>query len=178
MARKTVQDEPAVRKGLLVVAGVAVGVALLAFIVTRVFLGGGGGGIPLPSSPAVPGVAAPVHTATPAPTNNEVTSGGRDPFSAPQGLAPVATPVPATSAPATPAPTALASNPAQHYTLSLVKVSATAMDLKFNNVPISNVHAGTKLPDGVVVQSIGNGCAAFDQGGQIFLVCQGQTVKR
>lgn len=181
MARKTAVDEPPVRKGLLVVGGVAVGAALLGFLIIHFALGGGGGENPLPSTPAAPGVAVPVATATP--SSNEVTSGGRDPFGAPQGLAPIATAAPAAAPAAVSAPAPSASvlasqqvNP--HFTLNVVKVAGSAADLKFDGKSITGVHAGDKLPDGVVVQKVADGCATFDQGGKVFSVCQGQTVKR
>src|SRR5439155_739527 len=84
MAKKTFTDEPPVRKSLLIVAGVAVGAALLGFIIVHFAFSSGGGGTPLPSTSVVPGV----------------------------------------------------------------------------------------------VQKISGSCASFDQGGTIFSVCQGQTVKR
>jgi hypothetical protein len=188
MARTQAQDEPVVRKSLLIVAGAAAGAALIGFVLMNFVFGGGGDTAATSPAPAAQsqtgGVTAPVHTATPT-ANNEVTSGGRDPF-APQGLAavPAAAPAaPAAAAPAAPAPSAsvLASqqvNPNPHFTLNVVKVYGSAADVKFDDKSIEGVHAGDKLPSGVVVKKVADGCAAFDQGGKTFSVCQGQTVKR
>ena len=91
MARRKQQEaEPPIRKSFLIFGGVAVGVALIAFILMNFVLKGSGGGAPI--GPAVSPAAitqpsgavaqtAPVHTAAPAATPQEVTPGGRDPFS-------------------------------------------------------------------------------------------------
>lgn len=185
MARTLTQEEPAVRKGLLIVAGAAVGAAILGFILMNFVLKGGGSSpsAPLPTA-AAPGIgSSSIPTATPVPANDEDTPGGRDPFSGPVGIAPLASSAPAAAAApavqAAPKPSVLAVaqvNP--HFSLNVVKVTGNAADLKFDGKAISGVHPGDKLPDGVQVQNVGDGCASFNQGGQIFSVCQGQTVQR
>jgi hypothetical protein len=183
MARKQFEEEKPVRKSVLIIGAVALGAAILGFVLMNFVFGGSDNVAPLPSTPTVPGVAAPVATPTPIPVNNEETSGGRDPFSGPQGLAAVTTPAPAaptaSTAPASASTQTLASaQVTPHFTLNVVKVTGDSADLKFDDKSITGVHAGDKLPDGVVVQKVGDGCASFDQGGQVFSVCQGQTVKR
>jgi len=173
MATKTISDEPAVRKSLIYV-GVAAVAAVVGFFLVSHFLLGGSSNTPLPSVPALPHTVSTVPNVTPAPTPGEETSGGSDPFSHPVGMAPAPAQVPVA---ATPAASVLAStqvNP--HFTLSVAQVTGTAANLTFNGKAISAVHAGDKLPDGVVVQKVASGCAQFSQGGKLFSVCQGQTV--
>jgi hypothetical protein len=189
MARTLTEEAPPVRKGILIVAGAAIGAALIGFILMNFVLKGGSGTAPtqpLPTSAVNPalGGTSPLSTATPVPVSNEVTPGGRDPFGNAVGIAPIATPAPvvapAAQAPAPAAKTAvLASDQVnQHFSLTVVKVSGNSADLKFNGKAISGVHPGDKLPSGVQVQNVGDGCASFNQGGQVFSVCEGQTVQR
>jgi hypothetical protein len=184
MARKMTEDQPAVRKGLLITCGAAIGAALLGFILINFVLGGHGAGTAPTTGTAattttVGTSTSPLATATPQPVSNEITPGGRDPFSAPLGIAPVASP-PAAAAPAAPTQTKVlaSSETPQHFSLFVAKVTGHTADIKFDDKPISGVNAGDTLPDGVVVKSVGDGCASFSQGGQTFSVCQGQTVQR
>ncbi len=189
MARKVTEEQPAVRKSLLVICGVAIGAALIGFVLVNFVLAGhGGGAAPSTASSTatstLPQSNTPLSTTTPAPASNEETPGGRDPFSGPIGIAPLSAPAPSAApaaqaaAPAPKASVLAAEQVNPHFSLNVVKVSGSAVDLKFDGKSISGAHAGDKLPDGVIVNRVGDGCASFDQGGKVFSVCQGQTVQR
>ena len=77
--RRKQQSEP-IRKSFLIVGGIAIGVALITFVLmTFVLGGGGGGGSALPSTPPA-AITQPTPAPTPTPSPG-LQPGGRDPFS-------------------------------------------------------------------------------------------------
>jgi hypothetical protein len=92
MAKRSKSAQPPVRKSFLVFGGIVIGVAVLGFVVSTFVLGGGGGGddaapaAPVTSSAPAGAVPNTDGTATDGgPTSsvpkNELTPGGRNPFS-------------------------------------------------------------------------------------------------
>lgn len=89
MAKKTFEQEPAVRKSFLVVGGVAIAAVLMGFVLmTFVFGGGGGGGddvaVPTPAAQTSNGGGTGTGVApqpTPVPVEPAgLQEGGRNPF--------------------------------------------------------------------------------------------------
>jgi hypothetical protein len=117
--KKKKAPEPAVRKSLLITGGVAVGAALLGFVLMT-FLGGGGGGEEEAATELATLGGATIPIASGAPVAGgpgtdpiELTPGGRDPFvskappsAAPAGSSSGPAPAPVPAAAPVPAPAA------------------------------------------------------------------------
>lgn len=175
MAPKKVET-PAVRKSFLVFGGVAVGVAVIGFVVMNL-LGGGGGeadlvtppqGSPagVVSTPAAGDPAAnpaPVSTPAPAPAAPGLNPGGRDPFS----------PVAASAPTAVLGTTVYNTGP----TVTVLNVYADAADVQIDDKVYEGAKPGTVV-GGMILESVAGSCASFDREGDRFQVCEGDRVTR
>jgi hypothetical protein len=186
--------------------GVAVGCAILGFVVMNFLAGGGGGnadddsavlststaplaspGAPEPGSDAA---AAASPSATPA---NQLVPGGRDPFdagslSATPAPAPTVAPAPVAPVPVQPQPTQ-APVPQAYRTdpviVGIKSVSADAADVWIDDTEHSAVSRGEELDARFAVERIDTAsrCAilrdtAAPSGSQSFTLCENQTVRR
>jgi hypothetical protein len=206
MAKRRGPAAPPVRKSFLVIGGVALGCALLGFVVMNFLAGGGGDAVddsavlstsnaPLASpgalAPGSDGAAAASPSATPA---NQLVPGGRDPFD-PGSLAATPAPVqvvPVAPAPVQPQPTqvpvpqaALRTNPADPVVIGMKSVSADAADVWIDDTEHSDVRRGEELDGRFAVERIDtpSRCAilrdaAAPSGSQSFTLCENQTVRR
>jgi hypothetical protein len=170
--------QAAVRKSVYVFGGVAVGVALLGFVLMSVVGGGGAGDTPFPSSPPS-AMTPPAPSAPSAPTGaaaqQGLRPGGRDPFEA---LVAASAP----QAPSTPEPKAEELNGAPITTLKymmLYKVvfNGQAAYMQYDDSGARQLVAvGDKTFNGYVVQTIGADCADFLKDGKTVHLCTGQQI--
>lgn len=179
MAKKRVEQGPPVRKSFLIVAGAAIGAALIGFVLMTFVFGGGGGEDDTgtvateTSAPGAEGApAAPIATPVPTPKPTDppgLKPGGRDPFS-PIGGAPQAAAAPAVVKPA--------SIKNDEVKISVVKVYGEAADLKFGTFALEGVKAGQVLSPRFDVDEVKDACVFFKDDGERFKVCEGKSAKR
>jgi hypothetical protein len=87
MAKKKKPPEPAIRKSYLITGGIAIGAALLGFVVVNFAMAGDGGGsdeateLAITDAASIPLQAEPEVGADTSGGANELSEGGRDPFS-------------------------------------------------------------------------------------------------
>jgi hypothetical protein len=189
MAKK-LQEQQAVRPGVLIVVAAVAAVAVGFFIVNMLMSHSGGKtpSAPAPSAPA--GAAAnngvDVTTITIPTLPPPPPSSGRDPFQQPAGLVP-ATPAPAAAA--TPGPIETAKPAAtvkpefqQSASPAFVQVLSSAADhksavIRDGTIIYEQARPGQTLDRGVVVDAINaSGCVALHRGGAHALLCPGNRV--
>lgn len=182
MAKRQAEPQPAIRKSFLITGGVAIGAALLGFILMTFVLGGGGGSsdpapTPAAGAPAVGSDGAPAST--PAPTERPaepdgLTPGGRDPFRPIGGQA-----APAAEAPApAPEPVVEAASFEEPSRVDVLSVYATAADIKVDDAVIEGAKGGLAITPTLSLTTIDGSCAIFEDAGQPVKVCEGQTLER
>ena len=171
MARsKSSEQQPAIRKSFLVVGGIAVAVAVLAFVATNL-LGGSGGEPPSDQASTISDtVGDPAPTS--APTSAEITDapgdrseglvpGGRDPF----------TPAVVQSGPAQVAGAVVENS---QVTVTVFSVYGGGADVQVGEDIFEGAKPGDRLSSGVVMKGVDKQCASFDREGKTFTVCKGQ----
>ncbi len=159
---------PHVRKSVLVFGGIALGVALLGFVLVTVVGGGGGGEAAAPS--ASPGITRP-NTSGPSTGNAaapKLRDGGTDPFRPLIVAAAAGAPAPA----ATPGPEAPAQNEA--LLIEVLSVDGTNADIRVDSNLHEDVKAGAQLSGGFVLEAISGDCAYLAKSPERFRVCEGE----
>lgn len=189
MAKKSAVPQAQVRKPLLIVAGVALGAALIGFVLVNFVLGGGSsGGEPLPVGPGTGTTGGAATSPAPSvPASDVQTDGGRDPFDQSSGGA-VSVPVPAEeAAPATTSPTTFDQQAAPAVAVgtgddpvkvSVIRVYKDAADIKIGKRVYEGAHASQQLSARFQVDSIANGCVAMKDRSESFTACTGKAVQR
>lgn len=185
MAKKRVQ-QPHVRKPVLVFGGVAVGVALLAFVLMNFVGGGGSGEAPVTSGSPQAGSTPNVVPPAPAPQEEPgLRAGGRNPFQPVVNLqaSAASAPEPAAVAPVPPAePAAASTDGTPKALIGLQTIHDGLADLMFTNAELKNVTPGTTLqptpplPDTYVLERVTGDCAFVKRGVEIRRVCVGETI--
>jgi hypothetical protein len=173
MPKRRPATEGPVRKQFLVVGGVAIGAALLGFVLMN-FVLGGGGGKPAPAERTTTTTGGPVGggkvVAAPA-----LRPGGRNPFTPVVGAAPASTTTQAAAAPSTPAPaTSVQTKTSKPVYIEVLNVSEATADVKVADKLTKGAKPGQKLSGDLKVDSIAGSCVFFDKGEERFRVCKGE----
>ncbi|MEX0875189.1 MAG: hypothetical protein WD646_03240 [Actinomycetota bacterium] len=167
------EDQPAVRKSFLVIGGVAIGTAVLAFVVMNFIVGGDSGdgeeastisttqGSPAPTSSAEPSLSNPLSG-----QSEGLRPGGRDPFS-PTGA----------QASATDTQVQASVEENAEVVVTVFTVYGQGADVQVGEEIFEGARPNDKLSDGVVVKGIDGKCVSFDREGQTFSVCEGQRAQ-
>jgi hypothetical protein len=161
---------PHIRKSVLVFGGIALGVALLGFVLVTVVGGGGSSDTAAPSaSPAITrpntsGGSGNGNAAAP-----KLREGGRDPFK-PLVVAAAAGGAPAPAA--TPEPAAASEPEALH--IEVLSVDKGIADIRVDSNLHEDVKAGAQLSGGFVLEAISGECAYIARSPERFRVCEGE----
>jgi hypothetical protein len=155
----------------LVFGGIALGVALLGFVLVTV-VGGGGGGETAAAPNASPGITQPNPDA---PSNGNAAApklrdGGTDPFR------PLIVAAAAGAAAPAPAPTAApeAASTPEAILLEVVSVDKGLADIRVDSNLHEDVKAGAQLSSGFVLEAISGECAYIARSPERFRVCEGE----
>jgi hypothetical protein len=173
VARRQATNEPPVRRSFLIFGGVAVGAAVIAFVLMNFVLGGDDGGVEEDTTPTTtvapgapagqPAPAAP--TATPKPSEPPgLRPGGDDPFAAGSSAQETAV-QPASVEP-------------EKVKIKVVTTYGTAADIKFGSFALEGVQQDQILSPRFNVDEIKGDCVYFKDDGERFKVCAGDSVKR
>jgi len=172
MGRRSSEEQPAIRKSFLVMGGIAIGVAVLAFVATN-FLTNREPPAEDQASAISETVGSPAPTSTPdsaeiidAPGSRSegLVPGGRDPF----------TPAVVQSAgEGTQVAGAVALN--DDVVVTVFSVYGGGADVQVGDDVFEGAKPGDRLSGGVVMKGIDDkGCVSFDREGDSFTVCKGQ----
>jgi hypothetical protein len=183
MARRKQPQQP-IRKSFLIFGGVAIGAAVLGFVLMTFVLGGGGGieveetpttrGSPAPGSPSA---QAPGAQATPTPTATpfKVKEGGRDPFIPQAAAIPAATPEPTAAV----QPASFTNDDgSEPVTISVLGTYGNSADVKLNKTVFEGVKPGQVLTARFSMDTIEGECVFMKEKDDRFKVCKGKSVKR
>ncbi len=170
MGRRSTEQQPAIRKSFLVTGGVAIGVAVLAFV---------GMNFLTSREPADDQASAISETVgSPAPTSAPDSAELKDaPGDDSQGLQPGG------RDPFTPAVVQSSAEGAQvlgstvennAVVVTVFNVYGQAADVQVGEDIFEGARAGNSLASGVVMRGINDQCVSFDREGDAFTVCKGQ----
>jgi hypothetical protein len=171
MGRRSSEEQPAIRKSFLVMGGIAIGVAALAFVATNFLVNREPAGEDQASAISDT-VGSPAPTS--APESAELTDapgsrseglvpGGRDPF----------TPAVVSSGGGEQVAGAVVEN--NDVVVTVFSVYGGSADVQVGEDVYEGAKPGDRLASGVVMKDIDDkGCVSFDREGDAFTVCKGQ----
>jgi hypothetical protein len=171
MGRRSSEEQPAIRKSFLVTGGIAIGVAVLAFVATNFLTNSDSGGEDQATAISET-VGSPAPTS--APESAEITDapgsrseglvpGGRDPF----------TPAVVSSGEGAQVAGAIVQN--SDVTVTVFSVYGGSADVQVGEDVYEGAKPGDRLASGIVMKDIDDeGCVSFDREGDAFTVCKGQ----
>jgi hypothetical protein len=169
------EDQPAVRRSFLVLGGVAIGVAVLAFVLMNFIVGGdSGGGEEASTISTTEGSPAPTSSAQPSISNvssgesEGLRPGGRDPFSPTGGGQ--------AQAAETQVQGVVVSN--AEVVVTVFTVYGEGADIQVDEKVFEGARPNDKLSEGIVVEAIRDKCVSLDREGDTFEVCEGERVQR
>jgi hypothetical protein len=170
MGRRSSEEQPAVRKSFLVMGGIAVGVAVLAFVATNVLMNRPPADDQASAISETVGSPAPTST----PDSAEITDapgtrseglvpGGRDPF----------TPAVVSSGEGAQVAGTVVEN--TDVVVTVFSVYGGGADVQVGEDVFEGAKPGDRLSSGVLMKGIDDkGCVSFDREGDSFTVCKGQ----
>lgn len=188
---KNKQPAPPIRKSFLIIGGVAIGAALLGFILMTFVLGGGGGSDE-PESPSEvateqggtaggsAGGAAPAATPAPTPApqvENEIKEGGRDPF-APLAAGAAAAPAAEVAPVVEEIDLEVNADGSEVVEVEVLDTYSDAADLKLNGQTFEGLDQGEVISPRFDMDEITGDCVWMKDSGARFKVCVGEMVKR